>query len=76
MTRAPPQHILEVRETAHEALREARELARGYRPLDLHAEVDGAVSLLESAGIATDRRPRRAAARRGTSRWLGSSARR
>lgn len=46
-----PQHILEVRETAHEALREARELARGYRPLDLDAEVDGAVSLLRSAGI-------------------------
>ena len=46
-----PQHILEVRETAHEALREARELARGYRPLDLHAEVNGAVSLLQSAGI-------------------------
>ncbi len=47
-----PQQILEVRDTAHEALREARELARGYRPLDLHAEVDGAVSLLRSAGIA------------------------
>lgn len=46
-----PQHILHVRETAHEALREARELARGYRPLDLHAEIDGAVSLLRSAGI-------------------------
>jgi two-component system sensor histidine kinase DesK len=46
-----PQQILEVRETAHEALREARELARGYRPLDLHAEIDGAVSLLGSAGI-------------------------
>ena len=46
-----PQYILEVRETAHEALREARELARGYRPLDLYAEVDGAVSLLKSAGI-------------------------
>ncbi len=45
-------HILQVRETAHEALREARELARGYRPLDLSAEVEGAVSLLESAGIA------------------------
>ena len=29
--------ILEVRETAHVALREARELARGYRPLDLDA---------------------------------------
>lgn len=48
-----PQHILHVRETAHEALREARELARGYRPLDLHAEIDGAVSLLRSAGIRT-----------------------
>jgi two-component system sensor histidine kinase DesK len=46
-----PQHILLVRETAHEALREARELARGYRPLDLESEVDGAVSLLRSAGI-------------------------
>lgn len=46
-----PQRILEVRETAHEALREARELARGYRPLDLYAELDGAVSLLRSAGI-------------------------
>jgi two-component system sensor histidine kinase DesK len=45
------QHILQVRETAHEALREARELARGYRPLDLHAELDGAVSLLKAAGI-------------------------
>jgi two-component system sensor histidine kinase DesK len=46
-----PQYILKVRETAHEALREARELARGYRPLDLYAEVAGAVSLLKSAGI-------------------------
>ena len=43
--------VLEIRSTAHEALREARELARGYRPLDLPAEVDGAVSLLASAGI-------------------------
>lgn len=43
--------VLEIRSTAHEALREARELARGYRPLDLAAEVDGAVSLLASAGI-------------------------
>ena len=43
--------VLEIRSTAHEALREARELARGYRPLDLPAEVEGAVSLLASAGI-------------------------
>ena len=48
--RAPEQMLL-VRETAHEALREARELARGYRPLDLDTEVDGAVSLLRSAGV-------------------------
>ncbi len=46
--------VLEIRFTAHEALREARELARGYRPLDLSAEVDGAVSLLASAGITTN----------------------
>ncbi|ROR90154.1 sensor histidine kinase [Nocardioides aurantiacus] len=46
--------ILEVRATAHDALREARELARGYRPLDLRQELDGAVSLLRSAGIACD----------------------
>ena len=45
--------VLEIRSTAHNALREARELARGYRPLDLAAEVDGAVSLLASAGIST-----------------------
>ncbi len=46
-----PEQMLLVRETAHEALREARELARGYRPLDLDTEVDGAVSLLRSAGV-------------------------
>ena len=46
--------VLEIRATAHEALREARELARGYRPLDLAAEIDGAVSLLGSAGITTN----------------------
>ncbi|WP_114422562.1 sensor histidine kinase [Nocardioides houyundeii] len=47
-----PDLVREVRSTAHEALREARGLARGYRPLDLHQELDGAVSLLASAGIA------------------------
>ena len=46
--------ILEVRATAHDALREARQLARGYRPLDLGQELDGAVSLLRSAGIGCD----------------------
>ena len=46
------EQVLEIRATAHDALREARELARGYRPLDLPSEIDGAVSLLASAGIA------------------------
>ncbi|WP_110240945.1 sensor histidine kinase [Nocardioides gilvus] len=46
-----PERIREVRATAHEALREARSLARGYRPLDLAQELEGAVSLLASAGI-------------------------
>ncbi|MDN5893512.1 MAG: histidine kinase [Nocardioides sp.] len=43
--------MLEVRNTAHLALREARELARGYRTVDLTQEIDGARSLLRSAGI-------------------------
>ena len=42
---------LEVRTSAHDALREARELARGYRPVDLEQELHGAASLLRSAGI-------------------------
>jgi two-component system sensor histidine kinase DesK len=45
--------MLEVRATAHDALREARELARGYRPSNLGQELDGARSLLAAAGIAT-----------------------
>lgn len=44
------ERIEQVRASAHEALREARELARGYRPLDLTQEVEGAVALLTSAG--------------------------
>ncbi|HEY1134801.1 MAG TPA: histidine kinase [Nocardioides sp.] len=43
--------MLEVRAAAHEALREARALARGYRPVDLTTELDGARSLVASAGI-------------------------
>lgn len=46
-----PERMLEVREIAHQALREARELARGYRSTDLDQELDGARSLLRSAGI-------------------------
>ena len=43
--------MLEVRGVAHEALREARELARGYQSTDLLQELEGARSLLRSAGI-------------------------
>ncbi|MDW5597080.1 histidine kinase [Conexibacter stalactiti] len=45
------ERMLEVRGVAHEALREARELARGYRSTDFHKELEGARSLLRSAGI-------------------------
>ena len=45
------ERMLEVRAVAHEALREARELARGYRAIDLDHELEGARSLLRSAGI-------------------------
>ena len=45
--------MLEVRATAHDALREARELARGYRVSNLDQELDGASSLLAAAGIDT-----------------------
>lgn len=43
--------MLEVRSLAHEALDEARELARGYRPVDLAHELEGARALLRSAAI-------------------------
>jgi two-component system sensor histidine kinase DesK len=43
--------MLEVRGVAHESLREAREMAHGYRPTDFPKELDGASSLLRSAGI-------------------------
>lgn len=45
------EQMLQVRAGAHEALREARDLARGYRVTDLTTELDGAASLLRSAGI-------------------------
>jgi two-component system, NarL family, sensor histidine kinase DesK len=45
--------MLSVRATAHEALQEARELARGYRATDLDQELAGASSLLAAAGIGT-----------------------
>lgn len=45
------ERMLEVRGVAHEALREARDMARGYRATDFLKELDGARSLLRSAGI-------------------------
>lgn len=45
------ERMLEVRALAHDGLKEARELARGYRAVDLAQELDGAVALLRSAGI-------------------------
>ncbi|MCD4523816.1 sensor histidine kinase [Nocardioides sp. cx-173] len=48
------ERMLEVRGIAHEALREARELARGYRATDLAQELEGARALLQSAGIRTE----------------------
>lgn len=45
------EQMLEVRGIAHEALREVRALARGYRETDLDTELEGARSLLASAGI-------------------------
>lgn len=48
------ERIEQVRASAHDALREARELARGYRPLDLAQEIEGASSLLASAGVTVD----------------------
>ncbi|MBJ7470868.1 MAG: hypothetical protein JHD16_06175 [Solirubrobacteraceae bacterium] len=46
-----PEKMLEVRGVAHQALREARELARGYRTTSFPQEVQGARALLRSAGI-------------------------
>jgi two-component system, NarL family, sensor histidine kinase DesK len=43
--------ILEVRETAHESMREMRELVAGRRVTDLDSELAGARSVLRSAGI-------------------------
>ena len=44
--------MLDVRRVAHESLREARDLARGYRTSDLASELEGARSLLRSADVA------------------------
>ncbi|MDJ0360274.1 histidine kinase [Rhodococcus sp. H29-C3] len=43
----------EVRELAQQSMTEARRLVRGYRSIDLEAEIEGACSLLAAAGIDT-----------------------
>ncbi len=49
-----PQRMDQVRGVAHDALREARALARGYRGTDLDQELQGARSLLSAAGITSE----------------------
>lgn len=44
----------EVRELAQTTMTEARQLVRGYRSIDLQAEIEGASSLLAAAGIETE----------------------
>lgn len=44
----------EVRELAQQSMTEARQLVRGYRSIDLDAELSGAASLLRAAGIDTE----------------------
>lgn len=48
------EEMMKVRSYAQEALREARELARGYRAPSLEQELDGARSLLSAAGITAE----------------------
>lgn len=43
----------QVRRTAHESMREMREVVAGYRTVDLDAEMAGARSVLRSAGVQT-----------------------
>jgi two-component system, NarL family, sensor histidine kinase DesK len=43
--------MLEVRQVAHDSLREMREVVGGYRSADLHAELAGAQAVLRSAGV-------------------------
>ncbi|SDN18113.1 sensor histidine kinase [Allokutzneria albata] len=43
--------MAEVRQTAHDALSEVRDVVRGYRRVDLSTELGGIRSLLEAAGI-------------------------
>lgn len=49
-----PARMEQVRGVAHDALREARALARGYRGTDLDQELQGARSLLSAAGITSE----------------------
>lgn len=46
-----PAEMLEVRQLAHDALREVRGVIQGYRSADLDTEIAGARALLRSAGV-------------------------
>lgn len=48
------ERMLEVRDTAHDALTEARALARGYREVSWQQEIEGATALLASADITVE----------------------
>ncbi|CAI7975939.1 MULTISPECIES: sensor histidine kinase [unclassified Parafrankia] len=49
---AAAERMLEVRQVAHDSLREMRAVVDGYRRADLGAELAGARALLRSAGVA------------------------
>ncbi|WP_026454637.1 sensor histidine kinase [Saccharomonospora iraqiensis] len=44
-------HAAELTRLARSALTDTRELAKGYREIDLHTEIDNAVELMRAAGI-------------------------
>ena len=44
-------HMLEVRQLAHESLREMRAVVSGYRTVDLDSELAGAQAVLRAAGV-------------------------
>jgi len=48
---AAARHMIEVRQVAHESLREMRAVISGYRPADLDTELAGAQDVLRSAGV-------------------------
>lgn len=48
------EQMVEVQRIAQESQREVREVVRGYRAADLHAELTGAIAVLRAAGVEAD----------------------